>query len=67
MLTYYVYSLETGRVVAVITGRSNAACERAAEAWSSNDYAGTYSPAFGATGGLPDLDGSETRLDADDA
>lgn len=52
MLTLYVISNETGRCVAQITGETNAACEAKADAeYGSNDYAWTYTPAFGFVGG----------------
>lgn len=48
----YIISNETNRVVAEITGESNAECEAlAAEEWGTNDYNWTYTPAFGSEGG----------------
>ncbi len=50
----YIYSNETNEHVATVTGRNNQAMEQAAEnaGYCSNDYSGTYSPAFGFSGGL---------------
>ena len=54
-LTYYIYRLTDKTVMARIDGDSNAACEtKADELYDSNDYGGTYSPAFGAVSGLID-------------
>lgn len=52
MLTLYIVSNQTNRVVAEITGENNEECEtKAADAgWGNSDYDGyhwTYSPAFG--------------------
>lgn len=56
----YVYSLEDKEHVATITGESNDACDEAFNYhFDINDYAATYSPAFGLAGGLdenPDAD-----------
>lgn len=49
----YVYSLEDNSHVATIIGESNEACDKAFnEHYDINDYATTYSPAFGAADGL---------------
>ena len=49
----YVYSNETNKHVATITGETNDDCEaKAEELYSTNDYSNTYSPAFGFAGGL---------------
>lgn len=49
----YIYSLENNQHVATVTGDSNEACERKAqETYGSNDFAWTYSPAFGMSDGL---------------
>lgn len=56
----YIYSLENNLHVATVTGETNAACESAAEAaYGSNDYAWTYSPAFGMTDGLTENEGAK--------
>jgi hypothetical protein len=48
-----VYSSDTNKHVATITGETNEACERAAEdQYGSNDYGWTYSPSWGMSGGL---------------
>jgi|688.fasta_scaffold01948_18 hypothetical protein len=53
MSTLYIYSIETNEHVATITGSSNDDCEIVAnERYGSNDYAWTYSPAFGSADGL---------------
>lgn len=59
MQTLYIYSTETNTVVARIHGESNEACEAKAEElgfMGSDDFGGTYSPAFGANDGLIDSD-----------
>jgi len=57
----YIYSIETNEHVATITGNSNDDCEIAAtELYGSNDYAWTYSPAFGCAGGLEYNDNADT-------
>lgn len=58
MVTLYIVSNETNRVVAEISGETNAECEaRAANEYGNTDYDGyhwTYSPAFGfEDGALP--------------
>lgn len=56
----YVYSLEDNSHVATIAGADNAACEaKADEVYGSNDYGWTYSPAFGAEGGLEENGAAE--------
>lgn len=56
----YVYSLEDNQHVATITGASNAACEAAASnVYDPGDYGWTYTPAFGAHGGLVENDEAE--------
>jgi hypothetical protein len=53
MSTLYVYNIESNEHIATITGSSNASCEAVAnERYGSNDYAWTYSPAFGLADGL---------------
>ena len=54
MSKLYIYSNETNQHVATVTGNNNRNMEQAAEdaGYSSNDYSGTYSPAFGFNGGL---------------
>lgn len=50
----YIYSTADMQHIATVTGDTNAACERAAaDAYNLNDeYAATYTPAFGAFDGL---------------
>lgn len=57
----YIYTTSDMHHVATITGGTNAACERAAaDAYDLNDeYAATYTPAFGAVGGLVENDDAE--------
>ncbi len=54
MLTLYVYSTETNKLVARIEGDSNGACEAvAAQEYGDTDVFGwTYSPAFGTNDGI---------------
>ena len=49
----YIYDVETLEVIAIAGGESNAECEAKAQAYTG-DYGATYSPAFGAAGGLID-------------
>lgn len=64
MPTLYIYSLETNEHVATITGPDNSSCEaKANEVFCSDYYASTYSPAFGAVGGLEENAGAE-EIDA---
>ena len=52
-MKFYVYSTEDNSHVATITGDTNQACEAAfKDAYDTDGYAATYSPAFGASGGL---------------
>lgn len=53
-MTLYVYDADSMEVVAKIEGDSNAECEaRAAAEYGDDDaYGWTYTPAFGAVGGL---------------
>lgn len=57
----YIYTTSDMHHVATITGDTNAECERAAgDAYDLNDeYAATYTPAFGANGGLVENDDAE--------
>ena len=56
-----VYSNETRKHVATITGGSNEDCERTAEQhYGSNDYSQTYSPAWGMAEGLVESADAET-------
>lgn len=57
----YIYSVADMLHVATITGATNIDCERAANAsYDLNDeYAATYTPAFGAGGGLVENDDAE--------
>lgn len=49
----YVYSLEDNSHVGTIIGESNEACDKVFnERYDINDYAATYSPAFGSSDGL---------------
>ena len=54
MITLYIYSTETNKLVARIEGVDNAACETvASEQYGDTDSFGwTYSPAFGFVGGI---------------
>lgn len=54
MITLYVYDAESNTLVARIRGASNDACEAVAGAHygDTDTYGWTYSPAFGASGGL---------------
>ena len=54
MLTLYVYSTETNKLVARIKGASNQACEAVAtQEYGDTDVFGwTYSPAFGTNDGI---------------
>jgi hypothetical protein len=53
-LTLYVYRTEDDICIAEIEGADNAACEAEAErrGYGADDYAWTYSPAFGFVSGL---------------
>lgn len=55
MVTLYIVSNETNRVVAEIQGETNEQCEaRAVSEWGANDYNWTCTPAIGfADGALP--------------
>jgi len=57
----YIYDTADMQHIATITGDTNAACERAAaDACDLNDeYAATYTPAFGAVDGLVENDDAE--------
>lgn len=60
MSQLYIYNIETNEHVATITGSNNANCEAVAnEQYGSNDYAWTYSPAFGVADGLEYNDNAE--------
>lgn len=49
----YIYSVETMEIVAIATGESNEECEdKAAKYLGTDEYAGTYTPAFGTADGL---------------
>ena len=49
----YVYDVETNEVIAIANGNSNQECEQKASLYLGVDeYAGTYTPAFGIAGGL---------------
>ncbi len=61
----YIYSNETKKHIATVTGSNNSACEAAAaNHYSSNDYSSTYSPAFGFSGGLKENPRAK-KIDAD--
>jgi hypothetical protein len=56
----YIYDAETMEVVAVFEGNSNQECEEKAGGYLQNeDYAATYTPAFGAVDGLIENDEAE--------
>jgi hypothetical protein len=56
----YIYNIETMEVIATAEGDSNQECEnKAAEYFENEDYAATYSPAFGFDGGLIENDEAE--------
>lgn len=56
----YIYDTETMVVVATATGETNGGCENKAAAYlGTSGYAGTYTPAFGNTGGL--IEGSDAE------
>ncbi|HRF12706.1 MAG: hypothetical protein AW09_000360 [Candidatus Accumulibacter phosphatis] len=60
MPALYLYSLEDRAHVATVTGADHATVEaKADEIYGSNDYGWTYSPAFGADGGLMENGGAE--------
>lgn len=64
MSKLYVYSLDDNGHVATITGDGNLECEaKASEVYGGNDYGWTYSPAFGASGGLTEAEYAE-EIDA---
>ena len=49
----YIYNVETMEVAAIAEGSDNQECEdKAFNYLGSDEYAGTYSPAFGAIDGL---------------
>ncbi|MCP4339850.1 MAG: hypothetical protein GY799_13405 [Desulfobulbaceae bacterium] len=49
----YIYDAETNEVVATATGETNEDCENKAFNYLGVDeYAGTYTPAFGTANGL---------------
>jgi len=51
----YIYNVDTMEVRAVINGDTNEAIEEAADIFTATDnYALTYTPAFGMEGGLID-------------
>lgn len=57
----YIYTTSDMHHIATITGDTSAACERAAaDAYDlNNEYAATYTPAFGAGDGLVENDDAE--------
>ena len=49
----YIYATEDRKHVATVVGPDNEACEQVAEReYGTDDYASTYSPAFGFVDGL---------------
>lgn len=49
----YIYNTTTNEVVMTVDGDTNAECEnKASEYLASDEYAATYSPAFGTVDGL---------------
>ena len=57
----YIYSVADMQHVATVTGNTSAACDRAASAAYdlNEEYAATYTPAFGAGDGLVENDDAE--------
>lgn len=51
-LTLYIYDIFTRQVVAIAEGETDAECETALLDWDMDTHGATYSPAFGAAGGL---------------
>lgn len=59
----YVYNVETKEVVVIISGETNEQCEAKANDMGYmgvDEYALTYSPAFGSVGGVVETEHTET-------
>lgn len=54
----YIYNPDTNEIIAISEGKTNKECEDKAQLYT-NDYGTTYSPAFGANGGLIDNNNAE--------
>jgi hypothetical protein len=62
MIKAYVYNVETMEVVVIITGETNDQCEDKANDigyMGVDEYALTYSPAFGSVDGLVETEHTE--------
>ncbi len=56
----FIYNVETKEVVAIVNGETNEECEEKAFNYLGVDeYAGTYTPAFGTVDGLVESDDAE--------
>ena len=52
-MRFYIYEVESNEVVAIVNGETNEECEKKAFNYLGVDeYAGTYTPAFGSVDGL---------------
>ena len=53
MITFYVYRIEDMLHIATLIGETQKQCEDAfCDAYDTDDYAATYTPAFGLSSGL---------------